>query len=80
MINGVEVRKIDSNGRLVLPLDWIKEELKDSDEVLIIKKKGYLKMIPKKKTDLTKFFDKADLGMNVGDWEEFEKKFYEGEI
>ncbi|HID27272.1 MAG TPA: hypothetical protein EYP22_05545 [Methanosarcinales archaeon] len=26
------------------------------------------------------FFDKADLGRNVGDWEEFEKKFYEGEI
>jgi len=25
LINGVEVRKIDSNGRLVLPLDWIKE-------------------------------------------------------
>ncbi|ATZ61715.2 MAG: hypothetical protein BME93_01215 [Methanosarcinales archaeon Met12] len=32
-------------------------------------------MIPKKKVDLTKFFDKVDLGMNIGDWDEFEKEF-----
>jgi len=33
-------------------------------------------MIPKKRADLTKFFDCADLGMDIGDWDEFEEKFY----
>jgi hypothetical protein len=50
--------------------------LEGTDEVFVIKRKGYLKMIPKKKADLTKFFDEADLGMDIGDWDEFEEKFY----
>ncbi len=41
----------------------------------MIKGKGYLKIVPKKKVDLTKFFDSADLGMNIEDWGEFEKRF-----
>jgi len=32
--------------------------------------------IEKKKLDLTKFFDHADLGMNIEDWDEFERRFY----
>jgi hypothetical protein len=43
----------------------------------VIKGKGYLKIVPKKKVDLTKFFDSADLGMNIEDWDEFEGRFYE---
>ena len=77
MVEGIEIKKVDDQGRFVLPLDWRKEELKEGNEVFIIKRKGYLKMIPKKKIDLTKFFDKVDLGMNIGDWKEFEKEFYE---
>lgn len=77
MVEGIEIKKVDDQGRFVLPSDWRKEELKEGNEVFIIKRKGYLKMIPKKKIDLTKFFDKVDLGMNIGDWKEFEKEFYE---
>ncbi|MBU2559851.1 transposase, partial [archaeon] len=34
---------------------------------------------PKKKTSLTKFFDKADLGVDaINNWAEFEKRFYGG--
>lgn len=35
-----------------MPSDWRKEELKDTNEALIIKRKGHLKMIPKKKGGL----------------------------
>jgi hypothetical protein len=35
----------------------------------------YLKIVPKKKIDLTEFFDRADLGMNIEDWDEFERRF-----
>ena len=58
---GVEKKKVDEQGR---------------KEVFVIKGKGYLKIVPKKKVDLTKFFDSADLGMNIEDWDKFERRFY----
>ena len=77
MIYGIERRKVDEQGRFVLPSDWRAEELKESREVFVIKGKGYLKIVTKKKVDLTRFFDTADLGMNIEDWDEFERGFYE---
>lgn len=75
---GVEIKKVDKQGRIVLPSEWRKKELKDSDEVFIIKEKGALKIIPKKKPDLTKYFDSVDLGVDfIEEWEEFEREFYE---
>lgn len=73
---GVEIRKVDDQGRFVLPSDWRKNEL-EGEEVFVVKRRGYLKIIPKKRSDLTKFFDKVNLGINIGDWKEFERKFYE---
>jgi hypothetical protein len=32
--------------------------------------------VPKTKVDLTKFFDSADLGMNIEDWADFERILY----
>ncbi len=76
--SGVEVKKVDSQGRLILPADWREAELSENKELFIIKRKGYLKLIPKRVVDLTKFFDKVDLGVeSIGSWKEFEKKFYE---
>jgi len=75
---GVEIKKVDKQGRIILPSDWRKEELKDDDEVFIVKEKGVLKIIPKKKPDLTKYFDSVDLGVDfIEEWEEFEREFYE---
>ena len=34
------------------------------------------KKVPKKRIDLTKFFDSTDLGMNIEDRDEFERRFY----
>ena len=43
-----------------------------------IKEKGFLKITSRKRPDLTKYFDSVDLGIDaIGDWEEFERKFYE---
>jgi bifunctional DNA-binding transcriptional regulator/antitoxin component of YhaV-PrlF toxin-antitoxin module len=72
---GVEVKKIDSQGRIILPADWCESEVDESRELFIIKRKGYLKIIPKRKVDLTQYFDKIDLGIEaIGSWKEFEKK------
>lgn len=77
LIYGVEERKVDVQGRLVLLADWRLRELSDGREVFVIKGKGFLKVVPKKRVDLTRFFDSVDLGTNLGDWEEFKKEFYE---
>jgi bifunctional DNA-binding transcriptional regulator/antitoxin component of YhaV-PrlF toxin-antitoxin module len=76
--SGVEVKKLDAQGRLILPADWREAELSESRELYIIKRKGYLKIVPKRRVDLTEKFDKIDLGVEaIGSWKQFEKKFYE---
>ncbi len=75
---GVEVKKVDSQGRLILPVDWREAEIGQSRELYVIKRKGYLKLVPKRRVDLTKFFDKVDLGVDsIGDWAAFEKRITE---
>jgi bifunctional DNA-binding transcriptional regulator/antitoxin component of YhaV-PrlF toxin-antitoxin module len=76
--SGVEVKKVDAQGRLILPADWREAELSENKELFIIKRKGYLKLVPKRRVDLTECFDKVDLGVDsIGSWKEFEKKLYE---
>jgi bifunctional DNA-binding transcriptional regulator/antitoxin component of YhaV-PrlF toxin-antitoxin module len=75
---GVEIKKLDAQGRIILPADWREAEIGESKELYIIKRKGYLKLVPKRRVDLTKCFDKVDLGVeSIGSWKEFEKKLYE---
>ncbi|RLI86383.1 MAG: AbrB/MazE/SpoVT family DNA-binding domain-containing protein [Archaeoglobales archaeon] len=77
MIYGVDKRKVDEQGRIILPSDWRERELKDCREVFVIRYGKFLKIIPKRKIDLTEFFDGVDLGVNVEDWRKFEREFYE---
>jgi len=72
---GIESKKVDSRGRLTLPAEWRRTEMNESQEVYLVKGKGYLKLIPKTRIDLTEDFDKVDLVVeSIGDWKEFEKK------
>ncbi len=78
METGVEVKKVDAQGRLILPADWREAELNENKELFVIKRKGYLKLVPKRHVDLTENFDKVDLGVEaIGSWKQFEKKIYE---
>ena len=74
-----EIKKVDSQGRIVLPRKWREKELKDEDEVIIIEDEGILRIIPKKKIDLTQFFDTIELDDNLfnklENWSEFENAF-----
>jgi len=74
----MEIRKIDSQGRLILPADWRKKYAENIREFYVIKFKGFLKIVPRKSNaDLTKYFDSIDLGVDaIDDWSDFEKKFY----
>ena len=74
---GVEIKKVDEQGHFILPADWREAELSNSKEVYVIKRKGYLKLIPKRCVDLTESFDKVDLGVkSIADWGQFEKRFF----
>jgi bifunctional DNA-binding transcriptional regulator/antitoxin component of YhaV-PrlF toxin-antitoxin module len=76
--SGVEVKKVDAQGRLILPADWREAEIGESRELYVIKRKGYLKLVPKHKVDLTEYFDSVDLGVkSIYNWSEFEKKISE---
>jgi bifunctional DNA-binding transcriptional regulator/antitoxin component of YhaV-PrlF toxin-antitoxin module len=76
--SGVEVKKVDAQGRLILPADWREAEVGESRELYVVKRKGYLKIVPKRRVDLTESFDKVDLGVEaVGSWKQFEKGLYE---
>ena len=75
---GVEVRRVDSQGRLILPVDWRESEVGEGRELYVVKRKGYLKIIPKRRVDLTENFDRVDLGVGaIGSWKEFEERVYE---
>ncbi|NHV98162.1 MAG: hypothetical protein HA496_00785 [Thaumarchaeota archaeon] len=51
--------------------------MKESREIYIIREKGYLKIIPKRKVDLTEYFDKVDLNVEaIENWKKFEKRLY----
>ena len=78
METGVEIKKVDSQGRLILPSDWREAEIGESRELYVIKRKGYLKLVPKRRVDLTVCFDKVDLGVqSIESWSAFEKKISE---
>ena len=78
MDTGVEVKKVDSQGRIILPLDWREAEIGENKELYVIKRKGYLKLVPKRRVDLTQCFDKIDLGVDsIGNWNTFEKRIHE---
>lgn len=75
-MGSVEVRKVDPQGRLVLPAEW-RGAIGESREVILVKGPGFIKLIPRKKADLRRFFDSVSLGVDaMGDWSEFERRFY----
>ncbi len=81
MESGVEIKKVDAQGRLILPADWRESEIGETRELYIIKRKGYLKLVPKRRVDLTECFDKVDLGVkSIGSWSKFERKVSEDSI
>jgi len=54
-----------------------KLKLEKAESFTSSREKGYLKLVPKRRVDLTACFDKVDLGVeSIGSWKEFEKKLY----
>lgn len=54
------VRRVDGQGRIALPSDWRSKSLKDTQEVVLVEQDDFLVIRPRKKVDLTEFFDSVE--------------------
>jgi len=75
----MEIRKkLDKQGRLVLPREW-REKFLEGDEVILRFKGESIEIIPSKKPDLTKYFDsvEVDVESDLSDWKALRKELHE---
>ena len=63
------VKKVDEQGRIVVPASWRREHLR-GDRVLLRERGKVLELIPQDEVDLTAYFDvaEADLKADLSDW------------
>ncbi len=71
----VEIRSVDSQGRILLPQDWRNRYLKGK-KAIVINKGNIVEIRPFAKSDLTKHFDKVevDLKADLSDWHKVSKE------
>ena len=60
-LTDVEVRKLDPQGRLLIPSDWRRDVLEGANEVVIMKFKDHIKVAPISRRSLTEFFDMVEV-------------------
>ena len=63
------LKKVDRQGRIVLPASWRKKHLRGG-VVLLVPREGSLEIHPQGVVDLTAYFDAAevDLDADLADW------------
>lgn len=64
----VEVKKVDAQGRISLPVDWRKSFLDRSQKVMVVKHENHLEIIPVG-ADLSKYIDSVDV--DVKEWKDY---------
>jgi bifunctional DNA-binding transcriptional regulator/antitoxin component of YhaV-PrlF toxin-antitoxin module len=72
----LEIKEIDDQGRIIIPIDWRKRNLKNSHKVIIKLKEDSMEIVPYYSPDLTKYFDsvEVDLKSNLSDWKKVRKE------
>jgi bifunctional DNA-binding transcriptional regulator/antitoxin component of YhaV-PrlF toxin-antitoxin module len=71
----VEIKKVDNQGRILLPREWRARHLKGK-KAIIICKGDLVEIRPFSKSDLTKYFDKVqvDLKSDLSEWHKVRKE------
>jgi bifunctional DNA-binding transcriptional regulator/antitoxin component of YhaV-PrlF toxin-antitoxin module len=66
----VEIKTVDSHGRVSLPPDWRREVLGDGSEVVILRRGEELTIRPRKRRKLSEYFDsvEVDIESDLSDW------------
>jgi len=68
----VLVKRLDSQGRLLLPKE-LREKL--GDEVIIVDLGDRVELLPRKRVDLTRFFDSVEVE-ELDEWEELKRELW----
>ncbi len=58
------VRHVDRQGRIALPSDWRLKSLKGEREVVVMEQEDFLVIRPRRKVDLTEFFDSVKVDID----------------
>jgi bifunctional DNA-binding transcriptional regulator/antitoxin component of YhaV-PrlF toxin-antitoxin module len=71
----MEIKKVDNQGRIILPKEWRNRYLKGK-KAIIVYKGDIVEIRPFTKSDLTKYFDKVevDLKSDLSDWHKVRKE------
>jgi len=72
----VEVKEIDDQGRIVIPVEW-RGKLKTKKVLMKLKKNGgVIEIFPYNSLDLTKYFDsiEADIQTPLSNWHSLRKE------
>ncbi|MGV9173350.1 MAG: AbrB/MazE/SpoVT family DNA-binding domain-containing protein [Promethearchaeia archaeon] len=56
----IKIKKVDYKGRIILPDKWREKKLKETNEVILFEEGDILRILPKRKYDLTQFFDSLE--------------------
>ena len=68
----VEIKKVDSQGRVVLPISW-RRRMK-SDEVMVVEERAKVEIFPRD-VDLSKYVDSVEVEVdNFEDYHEMRKE------
>ncbi len=70
----VEIKKIDSQGRIVLPKEWRERW---GNEVVLIKFEDKIEIMPKRKPKLSQFFDVIEAEVKEDVEKELLKELFE---
>ncbi len=71
----VEVKDVDSQGRVVIPKEWRDKYLRDGKAVLVLKE-DLIEIRPLKRVSLTDYFDRVevDIKSDLSDWHKVRKE------
>jgi len=69
----VEIRKVDSQGRISLPAKWRANVLRKTEEVYILDRGDHLLVTPRRKGDLTKHFDAIEVDVEPEEFQDYNR-------
>ena len=69
----MEIKKVDSQGRISLPAEWRKEVLGDSEEVYVFREGESLVVRPRREPDLVQHFDSITVDVEAETFEDYHR-------
>lgn len=69
----MEIRKVDSQGRISLPVEWRREKLGGADEVYVLQEGESLVVRPRTEPDLAEHFDSVPVDVEPEEFESYHR-------